>query len=75
MSLDGPVCSKCLILEQYCICDISPETLQAAREALNRPPVAGFVIDPKLGTDEDPMTAYDRQFYSPADQSPEGHSQ
>jgi DTW domain-containing protein YfiP len=36
MSLDGPVCSKCLILEQYCICDISPEIRQAAEEALKR---------------------------------------
>jgi hypothetical protein len=67
MSLDGPVCSDCLILEQYCICNVSPETLRLAEEALKRPAVAGFVVDPKLGTSEDPMTIYDAQFYYPAD--------
>lgn len=71
MSLDGPVCSKCLILEQYCICNISPETLRLAEEAVKRK--AGPIeFDPKLGTHEDPMTIYDSQFYSPAQRSGDG---
>jgi hypothetical protein len=37
MSLDGPICARCLILEQYCICNIEPETLKLAEEALKRP--------------------------------------
>lgn len=71
MSMDGPICSTCLILEQYCICNISPETLRLAEEALKRPPVKGFTVDPKLGTAEDPMTIYDRQFYSQSDRGTE----
>jgi hypothetical protein len=51
MSLDGPVCSKCLILEQYCICNISPEMRQAAEEALKRKALPGDEWIPKLAAE------------------------
>lgn len=51
MSMDGPVCSKCLILEQWCICDISPEIRQAAKEALKRKAPPDDVWIPKLAAE------------------------
>lgn len=46
---------------------IAPETLRLAKEALARPPMTPeqeLVSIADVGTDKDPMTRYDAQFYS-----------